>query len=1202
MPHKKSKSQVNLSTGSSLSHRYQCPICDSQNAGNRGHCSEVPGSYNEAVSCGKLLGTARKGEIVNGYECAGDNGSMNTTWVPFELLEKNKKKDVKLSSKEIAAAKAARAADRARKDAQALLEKQTDPALVDGRDAGYRSLIGKSKLNSLQLTNLLTRGITESQIETLLADGRIIPVNGLRAPKSIPGWVPQDGFLITAQSEGRIVGAQFAPDNVGDGGKYTWTNSPSQKSTIANGEYPIVKTGGKKSNTLYVIEGFLKPEVLDCRIRSGKTLVSDPSAAIIGCATANLIGAAPEQIKWAIEASGAKRVVLLADSGSRANSQVCNAYLRLQEAVGNDIQVEVADYGQLWAKGNDPDEIEGVILDAVTIPLSELGVLGAKIEKGKAIAPATDARDIRTLYPAALGKIFKSGTRQKVEVVIKPRGNKNEIIASGGNMWQVLAAISNPKMSNRLIWDIEFRSIAKKNADKEEASSKYQWKYIQSQPATLWRTKDGAIITEAQLSNDETIASLPFITFEDTPYVSNMAIAQMILRLMSENPSSTFALAISADLGMGKTQFAVMVAEMCRYKVGTVPRVKLGEQLAAKLGVLTHLQAAGKVGVDGLVLPVSSLKSQDGYVDSIAFEGGRSLKSLACGSDGILIADEITASVKTLISSGLERKGRGEKLDNLFSMVSSAAHLLLMEANLPAWLLVLLHKARPDLKVAINNYGKATGRKLYDIDSKKEWLAVLSAKLQKGDRVAVFLDSATATRTQITAEAIANMALGLGLDKAAIKLVTAATQTQTDHPDFKSEPEVLPDSIRLLVASPVWQCGVSITPEFVDPWDSVFCLFSGVIDNDAAYQMSGRVRHEAPRYVYAVEGRLNTVRTLEQNREFGEAMTSENMTLLDAIVAENPEMDSAERYQIAASIINQESCFAETEGDRATAYREFYKLEEAESRQFRLSLLEKFRKGGYEITGLEKSEKPTQEYTNDMWTLLGECGDQLVTARYQGILDSPDLNDKRSEEINKGAEHTQEEALSFQKDDLRKFTKGSIKFESVEELETYEKTNRAKGIKRSTSFVTGNMSEDEAIAKEAVRKIKSGNYSSDNRATSEYNKMDTMFTLGLKDRMIEAVNHCNNGGELTDGKGIYQAIETIILENQERFATCFSMDFTNPKYRLRSIKNLFKSFGFEITSSSRKQVGAVKTQAFTVGIPALTQRWIDASSAGEPQP
>ncbi|PSB00944.1 hypothetical protein C7B64_20870 [Merismopedia glauca CCAP 1448/3] len=247
------------------------------------------------------------------------------------------------------------------------LDRERNSLSIEARDYNIRRIHQQVGLSPQHRQNLRDRGLTDEQIDSGLffSLGQWQEVYGIHPrlagvnPTGSSLIVPSPGLACPIWNpDGQIIGYQTRLDNPGDGGKYKWPTSQTQKrpdgasSHLPNGELPITYCYGSNPDFIGLSEGILKPYIASCRL----------GVSFIGAAGGQW-AASPQQLQDYLTKAraklGTKRVVLFPDGGAIANSHVMRCYeatLALLESWG--YSVAIAWWGQVDKSHPDCDELK----------------------------------------------------------------------------------------------------------------------------------------------------------------------------------------------------------------------------------------------------------------------------------------------------------------------------------------------------------------------------------------------------------------------------------------------------------------------------------------------------------------------------------------------------------------------------------------------------------------------------------------------------------------------------------------------------------------------------------------------------------------------------------------------------------------------------------------------------------------------------
>lgn len=230
-------------------------------------------------------------------------------------------------------------------------------------DREFRKLAMGSTLKADHRSEVARRGVDEQNTISTWHQSSLIfswPSDGNLSgfPENMPGIDengsprPFHGMAIGIPSvDGRIIGAQYRPDRIGDGPKYFWVSSSNiggSSPHLTNGEMPL-GVYGQKSKTLDFCEGFLKS--LIASDRHGITAIAQSSGNWAG---------SPKQLRYTIEQLGADTFILNPDGGmlDEDHRSVILAYERLQQfLLGMGHELKVRWWGQVHYSDEDVDEV-----------------------------------------------------------------------------------------------------------------------------------------------------------------------------------------------------------------------------------------------------------------------------------------------------------------------------------------------------------------------------------------------------------------------------------------------------------------------------------------------------------------------------------------------------------------------------------------------------------------------------------------------------------------------------------------------------------------------------------------------------------------------------------------------------------------------------------------------------------------------------
>jgi len=270
---------------------------------------------------------------------------------------------------------AKRDAEKRQRESSLISEKQEfieKTLTAEQRDPLLRELFAKFGLDGGHRESLLERGLSAQQIK----DNLYFSVGGFNnaserqtieaLPLGFPGLMLSQsgqkmlhygrGFCIPTRDEnGLYTGWQYRPmPSPKDGAKYLW--GKELKLPIGNmGELPIqvVKMSEKKTRTVWLAEGTLKPQVAACLHKID----------IIGASSGNF-AVSPTLTKKAILAGGYNRLNIAVDAGDAINPDRVRHWLTQADyltevCVEHGIKLKWAWWGQETKAQNDLDEILG---------------------------------------------------------------------------------------------------------------------------------------------------------------------------------------------------------------------------------------------------------------------------------------------------------------------------------------------------------------------------------------------------------------------------------------------------------------------------------------------------------------------------------------------------------------------------------------------------------------------------------------------------------------------------------------------------------------------------------------------------------------------------------------------------------------------------------------------------------------------------
>ena len=255
-----------------------------------------------------------------------------------------------------------------------------DLASPQARDKVYRCLFSHLSLSRSHRSNLLRRGLTQSEILSLgyvsLPDGleRLPFINRLtdlygQQLLTIPGfyltakkriWLAGPaGMLIPCKDvDGNIVGAQIRTENTSGGGKYRWLSaSPKQRKRrgVSSGT-PIHVSQFRISACGPGVPRNPKSEIKRVWITEG-ILKADVAARKLGKIVLGVAGVSSwreAELKPILDTLDTRSVVVAFDADTQTNAHVRSAKARLYEALlGMDYRVAVAAWDIEHGKGID---------------------------------------------------------------------------------------------------------------------------------------------------------------------------------------------------------------------------------------------------------------------------------------------------------------------------------------------------------------------------------------------------------------------------------------------------------------------------------------------------------------------------------------------------------------------------------------------------------------------------------------------------------------------------------------------------------------------------------------------------------------------------------------------------------------------------------------------------------------------------------
>lgn len=226
---------------------------------------------------------------------------------------------------------------------------------IEGRDTGYRALIGRVGLSQKHRAEIAKRPhVTQGEIDALVAEhhlftwqgGEAVPPEARALPGVINGRLKNRSYswaIAIPDHTGQILGVQVK----GIKGGYQWASCDEARVHLPSGELPLgfygTPTGDGVAN---VGEGYFK-NALAAQRHGGVHL---------GMSGGNWAGA-PQQLRAALDVVGCQQVVLNPDGGAVQNRHVMGAYGRLATLLDSwGIPLLVRWWGQRETIG-DVDEI-----------------------------------------------------------------------------------------------------------------------------------------------------------------------------------------------------------------------------------------------------------------------------------------------------------------------------------------------------------------------------------------------------------------------------------------------------------------------------------------------------------------------------------------------------------------------------------------------------------------------------------------------------------------------------------------------------------------------------------------------------------------------------------------------------------------------------------------------------------------------------
>jgi len=312
-------------------------------------------------------------------------------------------------------------------------------------------------------------------------------------------------------------------------------------------------------------------------------------------------------------------------------------------------------------------------------------------------------------------------------------------------------------------------------------------------------------------------------------------------------PTHRRVVAFAAAMGSGKTELiaqhlAPLQAAGLRVVLITHRR-SLGEALAKRLGLPWADEAA----------PGSDLRQTGIALCADSLCPGSRLRFKPSDWRGCaVVMDEATAVLAhALMATGTAiARRRVPVLQSLAQLLASAALVLAADAQLDNATLEAIEAAAGERAYLIGSeHRPAAGRQLLIHETRGEWFAALSQRLQRRERVWISTTAAEAT----SANSAQNIAVWVGHQwrGARVLVVDANTVADTEHDAHRlaGNPDGIAATYDVVIASPAVAAGLSVTLR--DHFAAVFVAAGGTTDPGAVAQAAGRVRDACPRHLYA---------------------------------------------------------------------------------------------------------------------------------------------------------------------------------------------------------------------------------------------------------------------------------------------------------------------------------------------------------------
>jgi hypothetical protein len=333
------------------SYHNPCPLCND----TKGKCRTEKLDTN---SLRYFCMEGKQGELAD-HRFNFHKPDKNGTWGIYYLRDPNYKKP----SEEIAYLR------KEKQEAEEKARRERFWASLSGseRNTNYLAIYKRLGLLKEDRDNLTKRGLTDEQINKgkffsirgqvelpLTVSLQFPGVNPHKANNNSIGYSKTNGFSCPAFNyEGEIIGYQIRNNTPNDefSAKYYWAKSKKIKGTevtshLQNGELPLTYHGTGQ-DTLYIVEGILKPYIAHCV----------HGIDVLGAAGGQW-ASSPQQL---IEiAKNYKEIVVIPDGGAVKNKNITHQIKSVKDLILKElnIEVQIAWYQQFEKSDGDIDEIE----------------------------------------------------------------------------------------------------------------------------------------------------------------------------------------------------------------------------------------------------------------------------------------------------------------------------------------------------------------------------------------------------------------------------------------------------------------------------------------------------------------------------------------------------------------------------------------------------------------------------------------------------------------------------------------------------------------------------------------------------------------------------------------------------------------------------------------------------------------------------